>query len=98
MWVDLDASTVQDPCDEQEAVATGRILLAAHDGHSRALRPLDEPGQPGLERWTVRQTSVEHMPIGVVELVTIRFPAEFFPEEQIPDISSVQLSLREHAA
>ncbi len=75
-------------------MASGRILLAAHNGYPRRLRPLDQPAQAGFEPRALRHPSVEHMPRLVVEPAAIGPPAEFFPQEQVSDGSRLQVSLQ----
>ena len=75
-------------------MAAGRVLLATHDGHPGALRPLRQPAQAGFEPSALRHPSVEHTPLVIVETVPVRPPAELFPQKQVPDTGGVQVSLQ----
>ena len=87
---DGDTSTVQGPRDEKEAMALGRVLLAAHDGHPELLRPFHEPRQTGFEARSLGYPAIQNMIVRVVELIPIRLSTEFLPEKEVPDTRLVE--------
>jgi hypothetical protein len=80
---DRNISCVENPGDEKEAVAVGRILLAAHHRDSILPRPVEQPVQTSLELLRVGHPPVEHMTVEIVELVTVGSAPKLLPKEHV---------------
>ena len=80
---DLDTLIVQDPRNEQEAMAAGRVLLATHDGYPGALRPLRQPAQAGFEPPALRHLSAEHIPFLIVDPAPVKPPPTLDSDSEV---------------
>ena len=77
------AAVDEDSRDEQEAVADGRILLAAHQRDAVLLDAGLDPVDPLQETRHFGERRVQHVPLVVVTVRLGRSAAEFLAHEQV---------------
>ncbi len=90
----LDSLVVEHPCDQEEAVALGRVFLAAHHHNSILTCSIEQTIQSSPELRRLGHPTVEHVVFRIVELRPIRATAEFFAQEHVLDASFSQAKLQ----
>ena len=76
----------QDAPNQQPAVAAGRILFAAQEGHAAFTETLLQAREAFLKRPRTGHTIIEHMSFAIVEFDPDGLSAQFFPHVDITDV------------
>ena len=78
----------QDAPNQQAAVAAGRILFAAQEGHAEFTEAFPQARQTLLKKPGPGHTIIEHMSIVIVEFGPGGSSAQLFPHVDIADVMS----------
>ena len=84
--IDGHPMVAQDAPNQQAAVAAGRILFAAQEGHAEFTETLLQARQAFLKKPGTGHTIVEHMSFAIVEFGPGGPSAQFFPHVDIADV------------
>ena len=78
----------QDAPNQQAAVAAGRILFAAQEGHAEFTETLLQAREAFPKKPGTGHTIIEHMSFAIVEFGPGGPSAQFFPHVDIADVMS----------
>ena len=84
--IDGHAMVSQDAPNQQAAVAAGRILFAAQEGHAEFTETLLQAREAFLKKPGTGHAIVEHMSFAIVEFGSGGPSAQFFPHVDIADV------------
>ena len=94
----LDSARRKDPRDQQTAMANRRVFFATKKSDASiaaktALQPFDSPE----EEVGVRHLAVKNVALGIVELFSLRPPAQFFAHVHVANTGFLQPALNAFA-
>jgi hypothetical protein len=92
--IDGHPMIAQDAPNQQSAVAAGRILFAAQEGHPAFTETLLQAREAFLKKPGTGHTIIEHMAFAIVEFGPGRPSAQFFPHVDIADAVGGQSSFQ----
>jgi hypothetical protein len=84
--IDGHPMVAQDAPNQQAAVAAGRILFAAQEGHAEFTEALLQARDAFLKKPGTGHTIIEHMSFAIVEFGPGGPSAQFFPHVDIADV------------
>lgn len=84
--IDGHPMVAQDAPNQQAAVAAGRILFAAQEGHAEFTETLLQAREAFLKKPGTGHTIIEHMSFAIVEFGPGGPSAQFFPHVDIADV------------
>jgi hypothetical protein len=83
---DSHPMVLKDAPDQEAAVAGGRILFAAQEGHAELAEALLQACQAFLKEWRLGHTIVEHMSFAIVEFGAGGPSAQFASHMEVADV------------
>ena len=84
--IDGHPMVAQDAPNQQAAVAAGRILFAAQEGHAEFTETLLQAREAFLKKPGAGHTIVEHMSFAIVKLGPGGPSAQLFPHMEVADV------------
>ena len=90
-----NAFSAEHAADQEAAMTTGGVFLAAHHRHAICLDPFAKSFDTPFELGRLCQAIVEHTAVGIVELVSGRPPANDVSKKQVSELPRTQLVLED---
>lgn len=92
--IDLHSMAAQDAPNQQAAVAAGRILLAAKEGHTEFAETLLQAREPFLKERGLSHTVIKHMSFAIVKLGPGGPSSQLVPHVEVADVMGGQRGLQ----